>query len=47
MNELAKWVWIIILTIFFVGTDIFWILLGAAVFYSLLWIFKPEWLEKL
>ena len=47
MNELAKWVWIIIGTIFFIGTDIIWILLGGIALYTLLWIFKPEWLDKM
>ena len=47
MNELAKWAWIIILIIFFVGTDIFYII-GAAVVIGLLilWL-KPEWYDKL
>jgi hypothetical protein len=46
MTELAKWVWILILTIFFVGTDIFYIF-GASVIVGLLiaWL-KPEWYEK-
>lgn len=47
MNELAKWVWIILIVILFVGTDIFWIL-GASVVVGLLilWL-KPEWYDKL
>lgn len=47
MTDLAKWVWIIIIVIFFVGTDILWIV-GAAVVVGLLilWL-KPEWYDKL
>ena len=47
MNELAKWVWIVIIVILFVGTDILWIV-GAAVVVGLLvlWI-KPEWYDKI
>ena len=46
MNELAKWVWFIILTILFLGPVIF-IILGVSVFISILvaWL-KPEWLKK-
>lgn len=47
MTELAKWVWIIIIVIFFVGTDILWIL-GVSIVVGLLilWL-KPEWYDKL
>lgn len=46
MAELAKWVWIITLIIFFVGTDIFYILgISLAVGLIIYW-FKPEWLQQ-
>ena len=47
MNSLAKWVWIILLAILFVGVDIFWYL-GAGILVGLLvWWLKPEWLDKM
>jgi len=47
MNALAKWVWMAILAIFFVGMDIFWYLgVGILVFLVVWWI-KPEWLDKM
>jgi len=46
MTDLAKWVWIIIIVIFFVGTDIFWIIGASALAVLLIWWLKPEWLNK-
>jgi hypothetical protein len=47
MTELAKWAWIIVLIIFFVGTDILWFILAdVVVFLLILWL-KPEWLDKM
>lgn len=46
MDTLAKWVWIIILIIFFGGTEIFYVI-GASVIVGLLiaWL-KLEWYDK-
>lgn len=47
MTQLAKWVWIILLIIFFVGTNIFWFLLAdIVVFLLVLWL-KPEWIDRM
>ena len=46
MNSLVKTAWFVLLTVLFVGTDIFWIVGGAAIVAVLIWIFKPEWLDK-
>ena len=46
MQELAKWVWIILITIFFIGPWVFvYIGLIALVYFLLLWL-KPEWIDK-
>lgn len=47
MNELAKWAWIILLSILFLGK---WFLVIIAVdviiFCLVVWL-KPEWIDKL
>lgn len=47
MTELAKWAWIIVLIVFFVGENIIWYILGFVVVYLLIRWLKPEWLDKL
>lgn len=47
MNELAKWVWIVLLGILFMG-NWFFILMGINVVIILIvWLIKPEWLKKM
>ena len=46
MTELAKWAWLILLIILFVGPWIFAIIaFDIVVFLLVLWL-KPEWLDK-
>lgn len=46
MVELAKWAWIIIICVLFLGPwSLVFIVLNAAVFGIIAWL-KPEWLEK-
>jgi len=47
MTQLAKWVWLAILIIFFVGKNIVWFLLADIVVFLLVLIFKPKWLDKM
>jgi len=47
MTQLAKWVWLSILIIFFVGKNIVWFLLADIVVFLLVLIFKPKWLDKM
>jgi hypothetical protein len=47
MTELAKWAWLILLIILFLGTDFFIILAIDVVAFILIAWLKPEWLEKL
>lgn len=47
MTELAKWAWIIVLIIFFVGYDFLWFIAADVVVFLLIWWLKPEWLDKL
>ena len=47
MTELAKWVWIILLIVLFVGTNIIWFILAEVILFLLIWWLKPEWLDKL
>lgn len=46
MNSLAKWVWLIIAVILFIGTNIVWYILATVVTFLLVWRFRPEWLEE-
>ena len=47
MTELAKWAWIILLCILFLGLWIFAIIAAdIVIFFLILWL-KPEWLEYL
>ena len=47
MNELAKWAWIILLMILFMGKWM-WIVLGVyLLIYALIVWFKPKWIDKL
>ncbi len=47
MTELAKWVWIIILVVLFIGPWIFALIaFDVAVYFLIMWL-KPEWLEQL
>lgn len=47
MNELAKWAWIILLMILFMGPYM-WIVLGVyALAYALILWLKPNWIDKL
>jgi hypothetical protein len=47
MTELAKWAWLIVLIILFVGPWIFVIVgIDIAVYLLIYWL-KPEWLDKL
>jgi len=47
MTDLAKWVWIFLIIIFFVGSDIFYIIgVALVVFLLVLWL-KPEWLNRM
>lgn len=46
MNTLAKWVWLILLCILFIGTDIIYYIIIAVVVTILIAWLKPEWLEK-
>ena len=46
MKELAKWAWIILLALLYVGPYIFLVVLAdVIVFLLVLWL-KPEWIEK-
>lgn len=46
MTELAKWAWLILLIILFVGPYIFVVLgVEVAAFLLVRWL-KPEWLER-
>lgn len=47
MNELAKWVWIILLSVLFWGEYVFWFILAEIILILLVWWLKPEWLDKL
>lgn len=47
MTELAKWAWIILLIILFVGPWIFAIIAFDIVVFFLVYWLKPEWLDKL
>ena len=46
MNELAKWVWIILLSVLFLGEYVFWFILAEVILILLIWWLKPEWLDK-
>lgn len=47
MNDLAKWVWIILLAILFAGPYVFLLIgIDVVVFLLILWL-KPEWIEKI
>ena len=46
MNEIAKWVWLIILAVLFAGPYVFiYIGVCTVLFFLVLWL-KPEWLRK-
>ena len=47
MNELAKWAWLVLLAVLFVGNWIFVIIAAdIIIFFLIVWL-KPEWLDKL
>lgn len=47
MNELAKWVWLVVLSILFLGGWFFVIIgIDIVVFLLVLWL-KPEWLDRI
>lgn len=43
MTELAKWVWILILIIFFIGSGMTYFVIANAIVIFLVYVFKPEW----
>lgn len=45
MKAIAKWAWIIVLIIFFVGFDIVWFIIVPFVLVLLVCWLKPEWLD--
>ena len=46
MNELAKWAWIILLMVLFMGPYM-WIVLGVYLLaYALILWLKPKWIDK-
>ena len=47
MTELAKWAWLILLIILFLGWHFFVIIAIDVVAFILIAWLKPEWLEKL
>lgn len=47
MNQVAKWVWTIILAAFTLGYWVFVFLLAETIVILLIWWLKPEWLEKM
>lgn len=47
MTELAKWAWIVLLIVLFIGPWVFAILAADLIIFGLVWYFKPEWLKKL
>ena len=47
MTELAKWAWIILLIILFVGPWIFAIIAADILIYLLIRHYKPEWIDKI
>jgi hypothetical protein len=47
MNELAKWAWLLLLAILWIGHWIFVILAIDVVAFILIAWLKPEWLDKL
>ncbi len=46
MKEVAKWVWLIMLVILFVGPWAFVVIAADIVIFILVAWLKPEWLEK-
>ncbi len=46
MVELAKWAWLIVLIILFVGSDFLIILAICAVIFILVAWLKPEWMKR-
>jgi hypothetical protein len=47
MAELAKWAWIILLVVIWLGPWIFAIVAVDIIIFCLIVWLKPEWLEKL
>ena len=47
MTELAKWAWIILIIILYVGPWIFAIIAADILIFVLIRRFKPEWLNKM
>lgn len=47
MTELAKWAWLILLIILFVGPWIFAIIAADIVIFLLVLWLKPEWIDKM
>lgn len=47
MTSLAKWAWIVLLVLLFVGPWIFAILAADVIVFFLIRWLRPEWLDKL
>ncbi len=47
MNELAKWAWIILLTILFLGPWALLLFAVEAIAYILILWLKPKWIDEL
>ena len=47
MSELAKWVWLILLIILFAGPHTVIIIVADLLLILAIWIFKPQWLNKI
>ena len=46
MSNFAKWAWMILLIVLFMGGWVFAVLIFYVVLFFLLSMFKPEWLKK-
>jgi len=47
MNELAKWAWIVLLSILFLGKWVLAIIVVDIVIFALVVWLKPKWIDKL
>ncbi len=47
MNEIAKWAWLIFLSVLFLGYWVFVILGVEIVAIALIYWLKPEWIDKM
>lgn len=46
MKELAKWIWIVLIVVLFLGTNVFLVVAINIVIIMLIWWLKPEWINK-